>query len=78
MVKPGCTEAGLRSDYSNCTIAVQVAEQQGKYLARQFNSLAKDRNAKIEPFVYKHLGSMASIGNTLQSLCKTATCLCLV
>ncbi|KAL3148596.1 hypothetical protein ABBQ38_014024 [Trebouxia sp. C0009 RCD-2024] len=40
----------------------QVAEQQGKYLARTFNALAKDPNAKIEPFSYKHLGSMASIG----------------
>lgn len=45
----------------------QVAEQQGKYLARTFNALAKDPNAKIEPFSYKHLGSMASIGNTTKS-----------
>ena len=41
---------------------MQVAEQQGKYLARTFNALAKDPKAHIEPFNYKHLGSMASIG----------------
>lgn len=45
----------------------QVAEQQGKYLARTFNALAKDPNARIEPFNYKHLGSMASIGNTTKT-----------
>ena len=43
-------------------LTLQVAEQQGKYLARTFNALAKDPNAKIEPFSYKHMGSMASIG----------------
>ena len=43
-------------------LTVQVAEQQGKYLARTFTALAKDPNAKIEPFSYKHMGSMASIG----------------
>ncbi|DBB14410.1 hypothetical protein WJX82_007842 [Trebouxia sp. C0006] len=40
----------------------QVAEQQGKYLAKAFNKLAKDPSAKIAPFNYKHMGSMASIG----------------
>jgi len=39
-----------------------VAEQQGKYLAKAFNKLAKDPSANIEPFNYKHMGSMASIG----------------
>ena len=39
-----------------------MAEQQGKYLAKAFNKLAKDPSANIEPFDYKHMGSMASIG----------------
>lgn len=43
---------------------MQVAEQQGKYLARTFNKLAKDPQAKAEPFSYKHMGSMASIGES--------------
>ena len=43
-------------------VGIQVAEQQGKYLARSFNALAKDANAHIEPFNYRHMGSMASIG----------------
>lgn len=50
----------------------QVAERQGKYLASQLNKIgkaggghanaAKD-NELGEPFVYKHLGSMATIGS---------------
>ena len=43
-------------------VGIQVAEQQGKYLAKSFNALAKDANAHIEPFNYRHMGSMASIG----------------
>ena len=54
---------------------LQVAEQQGKYLARTFNALAKDPNAKIGPFSYKHMGSMASIGkygNNMKNMeCRT-------
>lgn len=50
--------------------AVQVAEQQGKYLARIFNKLAKDPSAKVDPFSYKYLGSMASIGRL--SVCDVA------
>ena len=45
-----------------CVHWIQVAEQQGKYLAKAFNKLAKDPSAKIAPFNYKHMGSMASIG----------------
>jgi NADH:ubiquinone reductase (non-electrogenic) len=51
---------------------VQVAERQGKYIAKTLNSMdpAKGRASKAiekaapsdEPFVYKHLGSMATIG----------------
>jgi NADH:ubiquinone reductase (non-electrogenic) len=49
----------------------QVAERQGKYLARQLNRVMEagggHANSKVEidvgpPFVYKHLGSMATVG----------------
>ncbi|GAB2298716.1 tubulin alpha 1 [Dionaea muscipula] len=49
----------------------QVAERQGKYLAELFDTIGKQNGAKMnsakgtllgEPFVYKHLGSMASVG----------------
>lgn len=49
----------------------QVAERQGKYLAGLLNEIGKDgggyanrsTNMKLEkPFVYKHLGSMATVG----------------
>jgi hypothetical protein len=39
-----------------CT--AQVASQQGKYLARQFNK----RGKSLEPFHYHHLGSLAYVG----------------
>ncbi|CAM0906296.1 unnamed protein product [Alopecurus aequalis] len=50
----------------------QVAEREGKYLARLFKKVAAQNGGKAhsfsktadlgEPFVYKHLGSMASVG----------------
>ncbi|KAK7252191.1 hypothetical protein RIF29_35974 [Crotalaria pallida] len=49
----------------------QVAEREGKYLVELFNKIGKQNGAKAfsakdiplgEPFVYKHLGSMASVG----------------
>lgn len=49
----------------------QVAERQGKYLAKSLNQLGKAGGGRAnsaanidmgEPFVYKHLGSMATIG----------------
>ncbi|MBA0839424.1 hypothetical protein Goarm_005148 [Gossypium armourianum] len=49
----------------------QVAERQGKYLVEVFNRMAKEDGGKAfsvkdmslgDPFVYKHLGSMASVG----------------
>ncbi|XP_022715959.1 internal alternative NAD(P)H-ubiquinone oxidoreductase A1, mitochondrial-like [Durio zibethinus] len=49
----------------------QVAERQGKYLVEVFNRIGKQDGGKAfsakdmslgEPFVYKHLGSMASVG----------------
>ena len=52
-------------------LAVQVAEQQGRYLARLLNKMAAHDHSKAsaapdpssEPgFQYMHLGSMASIG----------------
>ena len=50
--------------------AAQVAEQQGKYLAKQLNTSAKaQREGKPPPdwppFQYHHLGSMALVGATL-------------
>lgn len=50
----------------------QVAEQQGKYLANVLNTAAKatSRDEEIEgqPFVYKQLGMMASIGAAVLAL----------
>ncbi|POO03668.1 FAD/NAD(P)-binding domain containing protein [Trema orientale] len=49
----------------------QVAERQGKFLVELFNKIGKQNGGKAfsakdipfgEPFVYKHLGSMASVG----------------
>eukprot|EP00208_Stichococcus_sp_RCC1054_P000285 CAMPEP_0206135826 /NCGR_PEP_ID=MMETSP1473-20131121/1091_1 /ASSEMBLY_ACC=CAM_ASM_001109 /TAXON_ID=1461547 /ORGANISM="Stichococcus sp, Strain RCC1054" /LENGTH=532 /DNA_ID=CAMNT_0053527941 /DNA_START=118 /DNA_END=1716 /DNA_ORIENTATION=- len=40
----------------------QVAEQQGRYLARMLNKEAKGEAVEDQPFVYKQLGMMASIG----------------
>lgn len=49
----------------------QVAEREGKYLAELFNKkIGKNGGMALsakdiplgEPFVYKHLGSMASVG----------------
>lgn len=53
------------------TIHLQVAERQGKYLLELFNRIGKHDGGKAfsakdsvlgDPFVYKHLGSMASVG----------------
>jgi NADH:ubiquinone reductase (non-electrogenic) len=51
-----------------------VAERQAKYLAKSLNNLAKQGGGHAgkgtgadialgKPFVYKHMGSMASVGN---------------
>lgn len=49
----------------------QVAERQGKYLASQLNKIGRasgghaNSTADVNlgaPFVYKHLGSMATVG----------------
>ena len=50
-----------------CPCNVQVAEQQGKYLAKQLNRDAQAQKAKEKPlqwppFKYHHLGSMALVG----------------
>ena len=55
-----------------CNVYIgQVAERQGKYLAQELNRIGKAgggrANAAMEidlgsPFVYRHLGSMATIG----------------
>lgn len=50
---------------------LKVAERQGKYLAALLNKIGKEGGARAgsgkdlelgAPFVYKHLGSMATIG----------------
>ncbi|KAI3865381.1 hypothetical protein MKX03_016421 [Papaver bracteatum] len=50
----------------------QVAEREGKFLVNLFNNIGKQNGGKAfsakninlgEPFVYKHLGSMASVGS---------------
>lgn len=42
----------------------QVANQGGKYLANYLNQLAKGKSATtLKPFVYKHLGMLAYIGD---------------
>ncbi|KAJ8629118.1 hypothetical protein MRB53_022441 [Persea americana] len=49
----------------------QVAEREGKFLAELFNKIGKQEGGKAfsaknidlgDPFIYKHLGSMASVG----------------
>ncbi|XAR59124.1 NADH:ubiquinone reductase (non-electrogenic) [Bertholletia excelsa] len=49
----------------------QVAEREGKYLVELFNQIGKENGGKAfsakdiplgDPFVYQHLGSMASVG----------------
>lgn len=48
-----------------------MAEREGKYLVELFNKVGKQNGGKAlcvkdiplgEPFIYKHLGSMASVG----------------
>jgi hypothetical protein len=50
-------------------IISQVAERQGKYIAKALNKLAKEgeghagaHRTPADPFVYRHLGSMATVG----------------
>ena len=39
----------------------QVASQQGKYLGKNFNAIAREET--IKPFRYRHFGSYAYIGD---------------
>lgn len=50
-----------------CRLRVQVAEQQGKYLARELNEQARAHSPGVPSvaFKYRHLGSMASLGELL-------------
>lgn len=58
-----------------CPRQPQVAEQQGKYLARVLNAQAGQLEAReAEPFKYRHLGSMASIGKGCLSLALSPLC----
>lgn len=55
---------------SSLPALAQVAERQGKYLATSLNKLGKSGHGRagsgnppaVDPFVYKHLGSMATVG----------------
>lgn len=40
----------------------QVAEQQGRYLAAALNQEARNTGEELQPFTYRHLGSMATVG----------------
>ncbi|CAK9857265.1 unnamed protein product [Sphagnum jensenii] len=57
------------SQLKSMPATAQVADQQGVYLARCFNKLAKDPtnidsggHHKLEPFHYRHLGEFAPLG----------------
>jgi NADH:ubiquinone reductase (non-electrogenic) len=57
------------SQLKSMPATAQVADQQGVYLARCFNKLAKDPtnidsggHHKLEPFHYRHLGQFAPLG----------------
>jgi len=65
---------------------MKVAEREGKYLANLFNVMGKAGGGRAnsakemelgEPFVYKHLGSMATIGRykALVDLRESKVCL---
>lgn len=45
----------------NFPATAQLAMQQGKYLAKHFNALARQR--RLKSFTYKHLGMLAYIGD---------------
>lgn len=48
---------------------LQVAEQQGKYLAKSFNAKAASKSEATKPFVWKRLGAMATLGLSHRLLC---------
>ena len=61
----------VSSSFSPVKCLNQVAERQGKHLVELFNKIGTKNGGKAlsmkdiplgEPFVYKHLGSMASVG----------------
>ena len=43
------------------THAIQVAEQQGKYLARHLNALVKEGKEDCEAFQYHQMGMLATV-----------------
>ena len=52
-------------------VRAQVAEQQGRYLAKELNEQARARSPRVPAvaFKYHHLGSMASLGARLRCCC---------
>ncbi|GMY37256.1 internal alternative NAD(P)H-ubiquinone oxidoreductase A1, mitochondrial-like [Fagus crenata] len=62
---------GIKAVYGNEFFLREVAKREGKYLVELFNKIGKQNGGKVssandiplgDPFVYKHLGSMASVG----------------
>jgi NADH dehydrogenase len=64
---------------TNLPATAQVADQEGKYLGKKFSKLARSHNDQVaidngvyddpddllyEPFNYRHMGSLAYIGNS--------------
>lgn len=58
---PGTTES-LSLASLNCISWLQVAEQQGRYLAQTFNN--GEAASPTKPFTWKQLGAMATIGTS--------------
>lgn len=61
----------MSHELTNVFGLLQVAERQGKFLVELFNEIGNQNGGKAysakgmpfgEPFVYRHLGSMASVG----------------
>ncbi|KAH8924245.1 mitochondrial NADH dehydrogenase [Atractiella rhizophila] len=66
----------VSADMTSLPATAQVANQQGKWLGKKLSKLAKSSNKELakevddvddivsDPFVYKHLGSLAYLGNS--------------
>ena len=54
--------AAVRARTKAFPATAQVASQQGEYLAKRLNGLARQPDATDAPFNYRHLGQLAYIG----------------
>ncbi|KAI9250930.1 pyridine nucleotide-disulfide oxidoreductase-domain-containing protein [Phascolomyces articulosus] len=63
-----CMLGDIDKKMTQLPATAQVASQQGAYVGRLLNQLAQEehaiKNQKVEPFQYRHLGSLAYLGNT--------------